>query len=829
MGRKLWGRQAPRRRWHRVYYGLAFFDVLVVALGLFLNHQIIDTHDQGIRTNQVWEKRLDRYLDLGTTAGEVNAPGNDVFDSRDVPAETARRDEALRRFRAQMTTIRRDLQTVPPRYADVLRTDLNVLEARMADMTAEADLIFGYFDDDRPDLAGSRMAAMDRRYHEVNAAITHTREDVGDIQKELFADQAEHAETLRDFEFVIAGFVIVMISMATGYGHRIKRELERRDAERAGYIVELEESHEQLASANVLLSEEVTARTQAEASLRLSEERYALAARGANDGLWDWDLRTGEVYYAPRWKSLLGYAEDQLGCRPAEWLDRVHADDQAELHSRLQAAVDSGETFEVEHRVRHRDGSYRWMLARGVATARGGARRLVGSLSDVTARKEAELSLVHDSLHDALTGLPNRVLFLDRLEHALQRGRRAREAPYAVLYVDLDRFKQVNDALGHLAGDELLIRFADVLRRVIRPGDTAARLGGDEFAVLLEDVRTDDDAVIVAQRILSELQAPFLIDDAEVYTTASIGIAIGQTSYTSTTEVVRHADAALYRAKRNGRGRLQVFEPERFERVFDNLRLEIDLRGAIAREELHLLYQPIVKLGTEEIIGVEALARWTHPQLGAIPPSTFIPIAEESGDVTTIGDWVLREACRSIAGFDDATDGDAMFVSVNVSPHQLLRDDFADRVQATLADTGMAADRLRLEITESSVVRDRGHATRLLQQLRDLGVQVCIDDFGTGHSALSYVHDLPVDGIKIDRSFINRMTNGDNGGYIVRVILDLAGHTGLTVVAEGIETEEQKDALLQLKCEYGQGYLFDRPISLDALAERVDNVEEQAS
>jgi diguanylate cyclase (GGDEF)-like protein/PAS domain S-box-containing protein len=820
----------PRRRqWHRVYYGLAFFDVLVVALGLFLNHQIIDTHHEAIRVNQVWEKRLDRYLDLGTTAGEVNAPGNDVFDSRNVGTESARRDEALVRFDAQMETIRRDLHAVPPRYAGVLRADLEVLEARMADMVAEADLIFGYFNAGRPDLAGSRMAAMDRRYHEVNAAITNTREDVGDIQQELFSQQADHAETLRDFELLIAAFVVVMISMATGYGHRIKKELESRDAERARYIVELEESHRQLAGANVLLSEEVAARVQAEASLRLSEERYALAARGANDGLWDWDLKTAEVYYAPRWKTLLGFPEDALGSGPGEWLDRVHLDDRDELHARLEAAIEAGGTFEIEHRVRHRDGSYRWMSARGVAIAREGVRRLVGSHSDVTARKEAELSLVHDSLHDALTGLPNRVLFLDRLEHALQRGRRSSAAPFAAMYVDLDRFKQINDALGHLAGDELLVRFADVLRDVIRPGDTAARLGGDEFAVLLEDVHSEDDAATVAQRILDRLRQPFLVDDTEVYTSASIGIAMGQTRYTSTTEVIRHADAALYRAKRDGRGRLQVFEPERFEQALDNLRIEVDLRGALARNELHLLYQPIVELTTEKIIGVEALVRWNHPKLGAIPPSTFIPVAEESGDITAIGDWVLLEACRSIAGLDSLSVGASTFVSVNVSPHQLLRPDFAERVQATLTATGLAAERLRLEITESAIVRDRAHATRQLQQLRELGVLICIDDFGTGHSALSYVQDLPVDGIKIDRSFVNRLVGTANGGHVIQAILDLARNTGLNAVAEGVETEQQQAALLRLSCEHGQGYLFDRPLSLDALVERLEPMQERAS
>ncbi len=822
MRRAWWRRDSERRRqWHRVYYGLALFDVLVVALGLFLNHQIINTHDAAIRQNQVWENRLDQYLDLGTLAGEVNAPGNDVFDSRDVATETARRDKAIDNYRTHMLMLRQDLHRVSPEHTQMLEADLRVLEARMADMIAEADLIFGYFKAGQPDLAGSRMAAMDRRYQGVNDAVTSIREDFGGIQESLFAQQAEHAQRLRDFEYIIAGFVVMMISCAAGYGHRIKRELERRDVERGRYIVELEESHARLAAANVSLSAEVAARSQAEAGLRLSEERYALAAHGANDGLWDWDLRSGQVYYAPRWKSLVGYGEDEISARPGEWLDRVHPDDRSEVYSQLQAVVEGADTFEIEHRLLHRDGQYRWMLARGLGTNSDGGRRLVGSHSDVDARKQAELSLLHESLHDGLTGLPNRTLFLNRLKQAMQRSKHCSAAPFAVLYVDLDRFKKINDCMGHATGDELLAGFASLLQRLIPPGDTAARLGGDEFAVLLEGVTTDEAAIAVAERILSELQQPFTVSGGDVLTSASIGIAMGLVGGASSTEVLRHADAALYQAKRDGRGRLHVFDPKGWDPVFDAVRLEIDLRGALARDELHVAYQPIVSLSDERIVGVEALVRWTHPQLGLVPPATFIPIAEDSGEITAIGEWVLLEACRSISRLEHLPDADAIFVSVNVSPHQLLHEDFAERVQTVLAETRLPPGRLRLEITETSIVRNREGAARLLQPLRQLGVQIYIDDFGTGHSALSYVHDLPVDGIKIDRSFVNRLTSTDNGVHVIRTILHLARNVGLHVVAEGIETRGQQTDLLVLDCEYGQGYLFDRPLAFAVLEQRL--------
>jgi diguanylate cyclase (GGDEF)-like protein len=497
----------------------------------------------------------------------------------------------------------------------------------------------------------------------------------------------------------------------------------------------------------------------------------------------------------------------------------VQPNDLVELRAHLESAGTDGTPFEIEHRVLHRDGGYRWMLARGIGTRTDdGCRRLVGSHSDVTARKEAELNLVHDSLHDALTGLPNRVLFLERLEQVMKRAQRTNEKPYAVMYVDLDRFKGINDSLGHLVGDGVLVSVAQLLGQTVRPGDTAARLGGDEFALLLEDIDSETEATIVAQRILAELRRPFVLDGVDVHAAASIGIAMGQPSDSSTTEVLRRADAALYSAKRNGRGRLETFEPAMSERVFDDLRLEIDLRGAIERNELYVVYQPIVALKTEDLAGVEALLRWDHPSLGLVPPSIFIPIAEESGDIVAIGDWVLREACTALVRLRDKHDSaHPLSVSVNVSSRQLHGSDFSVRVQAALRETGLPSDRLTLEITETSIMHHPEQAISLLRDLRELGVRISIDDFGTGHSALAYLHDLPVDCLKIDRSFVTRLTTSTNGAPIVRAIVDLARNTGLVVVAEGIETQEQHVALRELGCDYGQGYLLGRPGQLAEL------------
>jgi diguanylate cyclase (GGDEF)-like protein/PAS domain S-box-containing protein len=804
------------------------FDILVVALGIFLNHQIIGIHDESIRVNQVWETRLDSYLDLGTLAGQVNAPGNNVFDSRDVASESALQEQAMQRLVALKAVVRKDLRDLvatEPKHAQTLGADLDLVDARMAEMVAEAQQIFNYFGRNRADLAGRRMAAMDRKYADVNLAVTRTREDVGSIQRDLFAEQRRQAAALRNFEYLIAGFVVLMISCAIGYGHRIKKALEAHDLERAQHLSELEISGARLRASNTLLKGEIAVRVEAQARLRLSEERYALAARGANDGLWDWNQQSGEVYYSPRWKALLGYLEGELGTRPEVWFGRVHPNDVVALRAQLDSAGTEGTSFEIEHRMLHRDGGYRWMLARGISTRTDdGCRRLVGSHSDVTARKEAELNLVHDSLHDALTGLPNRVLFLERLDHVLKRAQRINAKPYAVMYVDLDHFKGINDSLGHLAGDEVLVNIAKLLRQIVRPGDTAARLGGDEFAVLLEDIDTEAEAMIVAQRILAELRKPFTLDGLDIHASASIGIAMGQPSDNSTTEVLRRADAALYSAKRDGRGRLQTFEPVTSERVFDDLRLEIDLRGAIARNELYVVYQPIMSIETENLVGFEALLRWNHPSLGLVTPSIFIPIAEESGAIVAMGDWVLREACAALVRLRGRYDSaEPLWVSVNVSSRQLLGSDLSAGVKAALREADLPPDRLKLEITESSIMHSPERAVAVLCDLRELGVGIAIDDFGTGHSSLSYLHDLPVDCLKIDRSFVNRLTTSTSGAHIVRAIVDLARSTGLVVVAEGIETEEQQIALRELGCEYGQGYLLGRPGPLAELEWLIDD------
>ncbi|MFQ5857718.1 MAG: EAL domain-containing protein [Anaerolineae bacterium] len=569
-----------------------------------------------------------------------------------------------------------------------------------------------------------------------------------------------------------------------------------------------------------VFAREITERKRAEEALRESEERYALAARGANDGLWDWDLKTNEVYFSPRWKSMLGCEEDEIENSPDEWFNRLHPEDLEQVKVDISAHLEGVTShFENEHRMLHKDGTYRWMLSRGLAVrdADGTAYRMAGSQTDITERKRAEEQLLHDAFHDGLTGLPNRALFMDRLGRAVERARRRADYLFAVLFLDLDRFKVVNDSLGHTVGDELLIAIAHRLRVCLRAADTVARLGGDEFAILLEDINDVSDATHVADLIGEAVMLPFNADGHEVFASASIGIVLSETGYDRPEGVLRDADIAMYRAKELGRARHEVFDTAMRAGAVARLEVETDLRWSVERQEFEIHYQPIVSLADGRIAGFEALLRWQHPERGLVSPGEFISVAEETGLIVPIDRWVLREACRQVRAWQTQFRTDPpLSISVNLSSKQFAQPDLVEQVEQILQETGLDARSLRLEITESVIMGNIESAAAMLSQLRALGVQVQMDDFGTGYSSLSYLHQFPIDAIKIDRSFISRMdVDGDNS-EIVQTIVALAHDLGMDVIAEGVETGEQLAHLRALACEYGQGYYFAKPLDSEA-------------
>ena len=536
-----------------------------------------------------------------------------------------------------------------------------------------------------------------------------------------------------------------------------------------------------------------------------SEERYALAVAGANDGLWDWDLRTDEMYYSARWKAMLGLSDDDpILNTPEEWFGRVHPNDLILLKEKLELHLQDGEQhFECEYRVLHQSGAYRWALSRGMAVrdTDGEAYRMAGSQTDITNRK----------VYDPLTGLPNRILFMERLAHSLRRFKRHRGYDFAVLLLDLDRFKIVNDSLGHQIGDKLLIELSRRLNLCVRDGDTVARFGGDEFTILLDEITDVSDATRVAERIQESLKEAFELDEHEVFTSASLGIALSATGYEIPSDVVRDADTAMNRAKALGKARHEMFDRAMHTQSSERLQLETDLRRAVERSEFEVFYQPIVGLADEQIAGFEALVRWQHPERGRVFPDEFVGIAEETGLILPIDRFVLKEACHQTKTWQE--DFGPLSISVNLSAKQFALSDIVFVIDQVLQETGLDPQDLKLEITESALMDNRESAAEIFHEIKKRRVQLGLDDFGTGYSSLSYLHRFPLDTLKIDRSFVSRMTDeiGDHEA-IVKTIVSLAQNLKFQTVAEGIETIAQLESLQALDCLYGQGYYFAKPM-----------------
>ena len=548
-------------------------------------------------------------------------------------------------------------------------------------------------------------------------------------------------------------------------------------------------------------------------------ERRALALTGAGDLIWDWDVSADKVCTSPETEQLLSLKRGTLEGPAAGWLDVLHPLDRDRFRAALDSAVELRRgRLNQSFRLRASDGHYLWfsLKARPVVGSDGEVVRLVGTLTDVTDFKKAEERLLFDAVHDNLTGLPNRELFIDRMEAAFGFARSDPQIRPSVLVIDLDRFKQVNDSVGMAIGDSILLTIARRLARLLKPHDTLARLSGDQFALILLSEKEPARIVAFAETIRRTLRAPIGFNDREIFLTASIGLALAESQPQRTEEVLKDAELAMYHAKRIGGDRIEIFKPAMRSRTTDRLTMESELRRAIEREEIKVLYQPIVRLEDRAIAGFEALARWDHPKLGRLSPAEFITIAEEIGLIVDLGLFVLERAARQLSTWQAENRGrDPIFTSVNVSSRQLLRHDLIQDLRSVLGRSALARGTFKLEITESLVMENPEHAAQILARIKELGAGLSLDDFGTGHSSLAYLQRFPFDTIKIDQSFVRTTARGTRP-VILRSIIALAHDLGMDVVAEGAETDSDAVELYQLGCEYAQGFAFGEPMTAQA-------------
>ncbi len=565
------------------------------------------------------------------------------------------------------------------------------------------------------------------------------------------------------------------------------------------------------------------------------DQLFQLISENAADMIALVDSEGRRLYNSPAYQKVLGYSPEEL--KATSSIEQIHPDDRPRVLQAAEKARVSGQGEQVEYRIRHKDGSWRTLesTACAIRNARGQTDRLVIVNRDITERKRAEELLAHNAFHDGLTNLPNRALFLDRVQHALTLSKRHANYKFAVLLFDIDEFKIVNDSLGHSAGDELLIQLAQRLKGSVRQADmvsrprpsgvpdrpandcTLARLGGDEFAVLLDDIRDPIAAVRVAERVQSELAEPFVVHQQKIVISASIGIAASTSPHTQAEDLLRDADIAMYRAKRSGKARCEVSDTAMHANAVKRLRLETDLRKALDQGEFRVYYQPIVSLQTGKIAGFEALSRWQRPE-GILPPIEFIAVAEETGLIIPMNRQLLREACQHLRSWQsEFPSSPRLTMSVNVSSREFAQPDLASEIGNTLKEVGLDSGCLQLEIVETIAMGDAEKSGHVLAQLKALGVRLSIDDFGTGYSSLSRLRRIPVDTLKIDRAFISHMDTDPESREIVRAIIMLAHNLGLKVVAEGTETEEHINLLKQLDCEMAQGYFFSRPADDQAM------------
>lgn len=607
-------------------------------------------------------------------------------------------------------------------------------------------------------------------------------------------------------ESVVFGVVIVFQDITD------RREAQCKLAESYD---ELEATHEQLTAAEIELSQKYDELQQSQSALKESEERYRLAVDGSNDALWDHDLNSDKLFISYQGKEILGFNENEITTGES-FIDLIHPADLERFTQSLDYYF-SGKSqyFRIEYRIRTKNNEYKWILSRGKAIwdEFGKPIRMAGSHTDISDRKKSEEEIHNLAYYDTLTGLPNRTLFMDRLITSLAQSRRSRQK-VAVLYLDLDNFKAINDTQGHAYGDDLIKNVAIKMRNCIRECDTVARLGGDEFVILQPQIKDLNDVSSFAERLLQAFNDPWTLSGQEFYVTASIGISIYPNDGKDSVTLLKNADAAMYKAKGIGKNNYKFYIKSMNDELVDRMEIENRLRRAVERSEFVVYYQPQIDLITGKIVAVEALVRWIDEIQGLIPPMKFIPIAEETGLILQIGEWVLKTACSQIKEWNDKGISQ-IIVAVNLSARQFQQSNVVDMVKKVLRETGLEPKWLELEITEAIAMKDMDNAVATMKKFKEVGISVTMDDFGTGYSSLNYLKKLPITNLKIDKSFVHDITSSKNEEAIAKVVILLSHNLNLKITAEGVETQEQLDFLKNEKCDKVQGFLFSEPVSAE--------------
>lgn len=553
------------------------------------------------------------------------------------------------------------------------------------------------------------------------------------------------------------------------------------------------------------------------------ERRLQLVIDGTNDGIWDWDILRDRVFWSDRIYQILSMDKGTLGDKFDELKKLMHPKDRSEFDKAVRNHLVYNGAFNIEVRIHDSHQSYRYILLRGKVkrNLENKPVRMAGSISDITDQKLFEQKLRHNAYHDSLTLLPNRAFFVEELSKTLYQTNESVDFIFAIILLDLDKFKLINDNIGHHTGDDLLKDVANRIERCLRSGDVLARIGGDEFAIVVNDIRQAGDATHFAQRVKAEIMRPFIVSGKEIFISSSMGIVFNNETHDSTEAILRDANTSLTQAKQKGNGTIEVFSSSMREREIESYRIETALRQAVDKDELFLVFQPIYNIEDDTIGGFETLVRWKNPEMGLIRPFEFIPVAEESGLILPIGEWILKKACSQMKKWMDQGFGD-LLIAVNVSAPQFSHQNVPDLIKRTLRETGLPAANLKIEITESVAMKDVDKTIETLEHLNQMGIHISIDDFGTGYSSLSYLKQYPIHTLKIDRSFVIDIPEDKDNMSITSTIIAMAKNLNLSIIAEGVETQEQLDFLKEQKCDQVQGFFYSKPLKVDLATELLE-------